>query len=108
MALGRLGSRIGTVAPSFPAQGAGFLAGTRSGTTVRMVRHGRDPRVTVKLHAQLQDVPQRELVMSAPFSIPRDSGGSPALGPGGTIAPAPATPPIGTTPPGSAGGCACG
>lgn len=106
MAVGRLNSRIRTVAPGFPSQGPAFIVGTLSGTTVRRIRYGPDPRIRSKIHAQLQDVPQRELVLSAPFVIPRDAAGGPALAPGGGIAPA--VPPVGTTPPGSPGGCGCG
>lgn len=107
MAIGRLNSRIRTVAPGFPSQGPAFIVGTLSGTTIRMVRHGQDPRLRAKLHAQLQDVPQRELVLSAPYVVPRDAGGQATFGPGGSVA-APAVPPVGTTPPGSPGGCGCG
>lgn len=107
MAQGRLGSRIRAVAPAFPSQGPAFTVGTLSGRTVRLVRHGQEPRIRSKLHAQLQDVPQRELILAAPYFVPRDAGGLSALGPGG-VAPAPTTPAVGTTPPGSAGNCGCG
>lgn len=104
MATGRLGSRIRAVAPAFPSQGPANLVGTLSGRTIRMIRNGPDPRVRAKLHAQLLDVPQSELVLSPPFSRPRDAAGA-ALTPGGL---SPIVPPVGETPPGSAGGCGCG
>jgi hypothetical protein len=73
--VGRLGSRIRTVAPAFPAQGPANLAGMLAGTVVQPRRVGRNPIVRGRIVRSADDVPQVEFTtIGPPWPRPKDAG----------------------------------